>query len=524
MAAHGMSQQMPQDYWKYTGKTITAPSGNYFCGITVGPNGNFYAGISTNSNYGAPWISGSGGVCQIIVYDKTWTEISRFGSFANLRGIAVSNSNIYVFDVGAQNKIRKFDLAGNLITSWGVTGTGNGQFASTFSPVGFTGGANTSLIGLCDNYVYVVDSNNYRVQVFTQDGVFVRTWGNQGSLVGQFAYTPTAMGVLPNKNIAVATMQNLTEFTNSGSVVANQSNSLSGNNLTVTSDGMIVGDSMMQWFQVLDSTLASISQLSLPNINNVAQNKGICVGLDGSIWVAFSGQIYYLNREYNNVDLPLTPNSIPHPVVIAVQQRAATTYLDIDYKVTDADSPTVQVAALAFTGGTNSLNALIKLNTFVESTGTNIGLNIPANVQKRITWNAAADWSVDFGQVQIEILAKDERGLLPFHWITLPANGSDPVLTVSANPIADSDLLSLWYWLLATNDSAVRLQSGTVYGVGGNYDGIALASGISTASAGRQFLCERLGVRAITAPELTRAQAGNYNFNSLSTNSVVKVP
>ena len=137
-------------------------------------------------------------------------------------------------------------------------------------------------------------------------------------------------------------------------------------------------------------------------------------------------------------------NVAPTPVVIQAVQRPGTTFMDIDYRVDDPDDATVQTAALGFVDGGTSLSNVLKLNTLVEGTAANIGSNTPANTQKRLTWNVAADWNTNFGNVQVEILARDGRGLLPFHWITLPSNGPNPEITINDRPIYDADLLPIW--------------------------------------------------------------------------------
>jgi hypothetical protein len=94
---------------------------------------------------------------------------------------------------------------------------------------------------------------------------------------------------------------------------------------------------------------------------------------------------------------------------------------------------------------------------------------------------------------------------------------------LSHQPVSDDDLLSLWYWLIATKDSAISLANGQVKGVGGSYDGQVLASGSSTTAAGRNFLFQRLNLRTPTSAEITRAQSGRYGFGTVSANSVVKL-
>ena len=60
------------------------------------------------------------------------------------------------------------------VTSWGSYGSGEGQF---LWPSGITVGV--------DGNVYVADTLNNRIQVFTLMGVFLRQWGNTGTGTGE---------------------------------------------------------------------------------------------------------------------------------------------------------------------------------------------------------------------------------------------------------------------------------------------------------------------------------------------------
>jgi len=215
-------------------------------------------------------------------------------------------------------------------------------------------------------------------------------------------------------------------------------------------------------------------------------------------------------------------NVAPTAVVISAAQRAGTTFMDIDYRVNDPDDATVQTAALGFVNGGTNLADVIKIITLVEGTAANIGSNTPANTQKRLTWNMAADWNTNLGNVQVEILAKDGRGLLPFHWITLPTNGPSPEIAVNDRPIYDPDLLPIWYWLIAMGDPAVQLVNGQVLGVGGNYNSNVLAQGIATTAIGREFLWQRFNIRSLLPWEISRANAGRYGFQSVDIYSIAK--
>lgn len=64
-----------------------------------------------------------------------------------------------------------------------------------------------------------------------------------------------------------------------------------------------------------------------------------------------------------------------------------------------------------------------------------MGTNVTTGVIHRLTWNAAADWATNFANAQIEILANDGRGMLDFHFITIPVPTNQPPLTISRFPV-----------------------------------------------------------------------------------------
>jgi len=268
-------------------------------------------------------------------------------------------------------------------------------------------------------------------------------------------------------------------------------------------------------------------------------DSGIAISQRGDIF-AIEGGTQYLNghegiqvvvyqREYASVQNSLTPPAIPLPIVLDSSQRAGTSWMDIDYQVTDAGNPTVTTGVLAFLNSGTTLNEAVVMSTFMENTGANVGANQPANVPIHLTWNMAADWSVNYAQVQVEVLANDGRNLLGFQWITVPASGNNPAIQVSAKSITNSALLDVWFYLLATHQPGISLSGGTITGTVAPYNGVVLATttGVypndvsTTTAAGRQYLYGILGVQAITSAQLTQAQGGSYGFTSLDANSVV---
>jgi hypothetical protein len=82
-----------------------------------------------------------------------------------------------------KHRMQCFDLQGRLLRTWGSNGSGAGQFlhpsgvAVSAAPLG-----NTQQQPL----VYVCDSSNHRVQVFTLSGSFVSMFGTRGAAPGQF--------------------------------------------------------------------------------------------------------------------------------------------------------------------------------------------------------------------------------------------------------------------------------------------------------------------------------------------------
>jgi len=101
----------------------------------------------------------------------------------NPSGVAIdSHGNVYVSDAN-NHRVEKFTSNGAFIKSWGMQGSEPGQFDT---PQGIG-------TDLSDN-VYVADYFNHRIQEFTPDGVFVTQWGTPGTGNGEFQ-TPADVAV-----------------------------------------------------------------------------------------------------------------------------------------------------------------------------------------------------------------------------------------------------------------------------------------------------------------------------------------
>ena len=101
---------------------------------------------STTSTTGPP--------CSFLT---TWgSSGSGNGQFNSPTGVATDGSgNVYVVDTG-NNRVQKSDANGTFLTTWGTAGSGNGQFSA---PIGVATDGSGNL--------YVADTNNNRIQKFT---------------------------------------------------------------------------------------------------------------------------------------------------------------------------------------------------------------------------------------------------------------------------------------------------------------------------------------------------------------------
>jgi tripartite motif-containing protein 71 len=99
------------------------------------------------------------------------------GQFGRASAIALDTaSNVYVAD-DVNHRIQVFAEDGTFIRMWGSLGSGEGFLRRP-------GGLALDSAG----NVYVADTYNYRIQVFTSDGRFLRSWGSKGKGEGEFLH------------------------------------------------------------------------------------------------------------------------------------------------------------------------------------------------------------------------------------------------------------------------------------------------------------------------------------------------
>ena len=118
------------------------------------------------------------------------------GQFNWPHGLAIDgDGNVYVVDTN-NRRIQVFDLQGRFLRKWGTEGEEDGQFS--YPEALAIGG---------DGNVYVADWTNHRIQVFDPQGRFLRKWGTEGEEDGQFS-NPAGLAIDGDGNVYVADWEN----------------------------------------------------------------------------------------------------------------------------------------------------------------------------------------------------------------------------------------------------------------------------------------------------------------------------
>ena len=128
------------------------------------------------------------------------------------------DGNLYVTDLS--QRVTVISPAGTVLRRWGKPGTGPGEFRFIApDPTSPTETLGKIAVGP-DGKVYVSDSGNARVQVFTPDGRFVRQFGSFGNGKGQFLQ-PADLMIDGAGNVYVADDQaeTLAKFSPAGRVI-----------------------------------------------------------------------------------------------------------------------------------------------------------------------------------------------------------------------------------------------------------------------------------------------------------------
>ena len=118
-----------------------------------------------------PFATGQIEVAPVLVLNESGIPGAAEDQLFAPRNVAVADDGaIYVLDSGNQ-RVQVFE-DGVLTNSWGGPGSGPGQFSPE--------GDGPWGIAVDDEFVYVADTWNHRIQKFTRDGQFVASFGQSG--------------------------------------------------------------------------------------------------------------------------------------------------------------------------------------------------------------------------------------------------------------------------------------------------------------------------------------------------------
>ncbi|MGH9909757.1 MAG: Ig-like domain-containing protein, partial [Nitrososphaerales archaeon] len=209
------------------------------------------------------------------------------GEFASPNDLAVDAfGNLYVVDT-ENNRIQKFDSSGNFDIKWGSLGSGDDQFNS---PRGIAVDSSGN--------VYVADTNNNRIQKFDSEGVPITRWGSFGSGNGQFKI-PQDVALDSSGNVYVTDTLNdrIQKFTSSGTFLTKWGSSgISDGQLKTplgivvySSSNIYVSDSGNNRIQKFGNTGTFITKWGSFGTSNGTFNNPRSLALDGS------GNIYVVD-------------------------------------------------------------------------------------------------------------------------------------------------------------------------------------------------------------------------------------
>ena len=134
-----------------------------------------------------------GNDASILVYDKKLNLMSKINidNGYKVYNAAISDDNVIAVSETNNDKVIKYSIKGNQLSTIGSNGSKDGQF---LTPRGLT---------FSDNKLFVVDGDNYRVQVFEQNDKFSFSFGCQGTNPGQFQH-PEKIAIDSKANILIS--------------------------------------------------------------------------------------------------------------------------------------------------------------------------------------------------------------------------------------------------------------------------------------------------------------------------------
>ena len=215
-------------------------------GLEVGPDGLIY--IADTWNHAVVIVSPTGTVVRVLGYRGVQTDITDAGTpdqqpglFFGPRDVAVTEDRIYITDTGNE-RVQVFTIDGTFVTAFGGFGSENGQFVEP-----------TGVVAAPDGTIWVADSGNARLQQFDADGGFIAAYPVE-AWQGQQGIDRLNMLAIDDRGIVYFTVPNrgVWAWNNGETAQLPGSNTLSAGGITLDSDGSLL---------VSDRTSATVVRL-----------------------------------------------------------------------------------------------------------------------------------------------------------------------------------------------------------------------------------------------------------------------
>jgi Bacterial Ig domain/NHL repeat len=236
------------------------------------------------------------------------------GQFSNPSGIAARIGKVYVIDYN--NRIQVFSDNGTFIRAWGSTGTRHGEFRH---PEGI--GIDTIADNNGNNVIYVADSGNNRIQVFSDNGTFIRAWGSYCQMSSDHAFVSRTCSDSDG---------------NQGKLKLGDGQFNHPTSITTDSGYVFVADNLNDRIQVFYSALLSPFRLPSSHMNNtspLATDQNITTGINTPKTITLSAS------DANSDNLRASVTKLPTSGILSPinQETGEITYTpDNDFNGTDS--------------------------------------------------------------------------------------------------------------------------------------------------------------------------------------------
>lgn len=116
-------------------------------------------------------------------FERLWPRLAQPWYFNQPGAVAVAADGVVIVADSLNHRLQAFSEDGSFLRSWGAQGSAPGQLREPRA------------LAIWGDEVFVADTRNHRVQVFDRhDGVWSRGWGERGNAPGQFN-TPNGLTV-----------------------------------------------------------------------------------------------------------------------------------------------------------------------------------------------------------------------------------------------------------------------------------------------------------------------------------------